>query len=184
MSLFTAVILINNYIHAFPNCILYIQITKENTRNSFQRTKNLLVKLDSANAFVIICFSFVSGSSIFSVNKYSLIVLSCMRTYNMAHYINWDSLSILSYTDIESYYVYHMVLHARKLPKEKTLSFACGGNTLTCNSEKKQHINIKHGTMSCGSQWLGRKRYTGFNVGRKKKRVKTFPTLGMMLAKS
>lgn len=74
-----------------------------------------------------------------------------------------------------------MVLHARKLPKEKLVLLPVGGNSLTCNSEKKQHINIKHGTMSCGSQWLGRKRYTGFNV---RKRVKTFLTPGMMLAKS
>ena len=31
--------------------------------------------------------------------------------------------------------------------------------------------------MSCGSQWLGRKRYTGFNVGREKK-GEHFPNTG------
>lgn len=118
MSIFTAVILINNYNHPFPSYILYIQITKENTKNWFQRTKHLLVKLDSANAFVIITFSFVSESFIFSIDKYWLMVLNCMRIYNVSTI--WGSLNILSYIEVNSYYVYYMVLSARKLPREKT----------------------------------------------------------------
>lgn len=62
--------------------------------------------------------------------------------------------------------------------KREHLSFACGGNILTFNSEKKQYISIKHGTMSCGSQWLGRKRYTGFIAGREKKKGEDFPNTG------
>lgn len=60
---------------------------------------------------------------------------------------------------------------------QKRKLILCGGNIFTCNSEKKQHISIKQGTMSCGSQWLGRKRYTGFNVGREKK-GEHFPNTG------
>lgn len=58
MSIFTAVILINNSNYPFPICI---QITKKNTGNKCQRTKHLLVKLDSASASVIIPFSFMRG---------------------------------------------------------------------------------------------------------------------------
>ena len=32
--------------------------------------------------------------------------------------------------------------------------------------------------MSCGSQWLGRKRYTGFIAGREKKKGEDFPNTG------
>lgn len=115
MSIFTA-ILINNYNHPSPSCIFYVQITKENTENKSQRTKHLLVKLNSVNASVTIPFSFGCESFIFQINKYSLIVLSCMRIYNMSTILG--SLYIFSIA-LMSHYVYHMVGSARKFPREK-----------------------------------------------------------------
>lgn len=127
MSIFTAATLINIYNHPFQDRYFISKLPRKTQNTSSKEPSIFQTKLDSANASVIIPFSFVSGSFISQITS---IEPNCVRIYDVSTILG--SLCILS-IEVSSY----MVLSSKNLSSEKPYDLL-GEGTATQSTCKDQ----------------------------------------------